>query len=286
MREIKRYIEERGRMIEEALDHFLPSQEMEPKVLHRAMRYTIFAGGKRLRPLLTLAAAECLGCEPERALPPACALELIHTYSLIHDDLPAMDNDNYRRGKPTSHRVFGEAVAILAGDALLTEAFRLLTDTELNKGLDSATLLKVSNEVAQAIGSLGMVGGQTADLTSGITDISPEWVEWIHHQKTGRLIQLAVRVGGMIGGADPERLELLSRFGRALGLAFQISDDILDGSAPTSKKGVTYTSVVGVAKARQRFQGLIDEALEAIAPFDERADPLRGLAKIVLSRVD
>ncbi len=286
MRDLKLYFGERRRMIEEALDHLLPSEEMEPKVLHRAMRYTLFAGGKRLRPLLTLAAAECLGCEPEQALAPACALEMIHTYSLIHDDLPAMDNDNYRRGKPTSHRVFGEAVAILAGDALLTEAFRLLTDVRLNKGIDPDTLLRISNEVAQGIGSLGMVGGQTAELTPGITEVSPEWVERVHHQKTGRLIRLAVRIGGMVGGADPKRLECLSSFGEALGLAFQISDDILDGPAPGPKKGVTYTSVLGVAKARQRLKGLIDEALGAIATFDERADPLRDIAKMVLSRVD
>lgn len=278
------YLKERKEMIEEALGHLLPGEDEAPLLLHRAMRYTVFSGGKRFRPILTLASCEATGAPGRRALVMACAVELIHSYSMIHDDLPAMDNDDYRRGKPTCHRVFGEALAILAGDALLTEAFRLLTDVQLNKGLPLNTLIRIAHGASQAIGSLGMVGGQVADLNLEGASVDLARVELVHRRKTGALINLAVMAGAMAGGASEGELKSLSQYGNQLGLAFQISDDMLD-LGKESEDEVTYPRVMGVEKALEVLKELVTDALEVIGGFDFKAEPLRGMARFVLARV-
>lgn len=285
--DIRAYLEEKRKLVEDSLDRCLPREDEEPGVLHRAMRYTVFAGGKRIRPVLTLATNECLGGGIHRALPVACAMELIHSYSLIHDDLPAMDNDDYRRGKPASHIVFGEAVAILAGDALLTEAFRLLTDTELNPGLSCELLLDIARDAAMAVGSLGMVGGQVADLRVDPAKADLGTVESIHSLKTGCLIQLAVKAGARLGNATAEQFEALSSYGRNLGLAFQISDDLLDREKEgweEERKKVTHPGIAGAPASRGRLRDIIEESLAFLNQFDSGADPLREIAKLIMLR--
>lgn len=278
------YLKERMEMIEGSLDHFLPGEDEPPQLLHRAMRYTVFSGGKRFRPLLTLASCEAVGGPAKRGLAVACGVELIHSYSIIHDDLPAMDNDDYRRGKPTSHRVFGEALAILAGDALLTEAFCLFTDVKLNKGMSQGTLIRIAHQAARAVGSLGMVGGQVADLNLEEAPVDLVRVESVHRQKTGALINLAVTAGALAGGAIEEELKSLSQYGDQLGLAFQISDDLLDFGEEREEE-VTYPRVLGVEKALETLKRLVGKALEAIDAFDFKAEPLREMARFVQARV-
>lgn len=293
--ETAEYLEARRHLVEEALDRYLPSETAEPALIHRAMRYSIFGGGKRLRPVLVLAAAEAVGGAPEPLLPVAAALELIHTYSLIHDDLPAMDDDDFRRGRPTSHRVFGEAVAILAGDALLTEAFGLLTGPECASCHDPRRLLTVIQEVASAAGSRGMVGGQTLDIASEGQKVDAAHLESLHRHKTGALIRAALRAGALLAGATPGQLTAVTAYGEAVGLAFQIADDILnvEGEATTTGKAVgsdaarrkaTYPAVHGLPEAKARAAGLVGEAIQALEPLGERADPLRGIARFIVER--
>lgn len=289
------YLEARRRLVEVALDRYLPSETTEPALIHRAMRYSVFGGGKRLRPVLVLAAAEAVGGATEPLLPVAAALELIHTYSLIHDDLPAMDDDDFRRGRPTSHRVFGEAVAILAGDALLTEAFGLLAGPECASRHDPGRLLTVTQEVASAAGSRGMVGGQTLDIASEGQKVDAAHLESLHRQKTGALIRTALRAGALLAGARPEQLAAITAYGEAVGLAFQIADDILnvEGEATATGKAVgsdaargkaTYPAVHGLQEAKARAAALVDEALQALEPLGERAEPLRGIARFIVER--
>jgi geranylgeranyl diphosphate synthase type II len=293
--QIEEYLRRRGRLVEKALERWVPGKDEFPPQVHKAMNYSLFAGGKRLRPILALAAAEAVGGRAADALPLACSLELIHTYSLIHDDLPSIDNDDLRRGKPTSHRVFGEGLAILAGDALLTEAFRLLARPDLMKNLSPATRLRVIYQVAHAAGSLGMVGGQVMDIACQAKKIDKPLLEYIHSHKTGALIAASVYAGGLVGGASLKEGRALSRYGQKLGLAFQITDDLLDIHGEPRKLGksvrkdqaqgkATYPALFGLSESRRQAEALMSEAIDHLKFFDHRADPLREIARFILQR--
>ncbi len=294
--ELKNYLRERCKLVDEALDSYLPREDELPASLHKSMRYSIFAGGKRVRPILLLAACEAVGGNLESAMPAACAMEMIHTYSLIHDDLPAMDNDDFRRGNPTNHKVFGEATAILAGDALLTEAFILLSSPKTLDLAGASRLISAIHEIARCSGSYGMVGGQVVDMESeGRDDIDLATVQYIHTHKTGALIKASVKVGALLGGADASTLAAITRFGEIIGLAFQIADDILDIEGTTEEIGkdagsdqargkATYPALVGITAAKERADELIQMALDALVDLDERANPLREIASYIVRR--
>ena len=303
MLDVSAYLDARARAVDAALDAALPPETAPPQTLHRAMRYSVFAGGKRIRPVIALAAAEAvLGGEvaaTRAAMPVAVALELIHTYSLIHDDLPAMDDDDLRRGRPTSHKVFGEAAAILAGDALLTEAFLVLSDAAAPAGVaadvHAGRWLAAAAEIARAAGAAGMVGGQMADLEGEGRALDLAEVDFIHLRKTAALIAAAAVAGGLVVGADAPRAAALRRFGVAAGHAFQIADDVLDveGEAAAMGKGTggdaaagkaTYPAVVGVAAAKARAAALAEEAVAALAPLGAAAAPLAAIARFVVAR--
>lgn len=282
-------------MIDRALDDCLPRGTGDPALIFEAVRYSVSAGGKRLRPILCMAAAEAVGGETEAVLPAACALEMIHTYSLIHDDLPAMDNDDFRRGKPTSHKVFGEGIAILAGDALLTEAFRLLGDRVRMPDVPPERTLQVVREIAEAAGFFGMVGGQVKDLLAEGEKVDLQTLYVIHRLKTGALILASLRAGAILAGAEEASLAPLSDYGRRIGLAFQIVDDILNvegdpallgkGTGSDAARGkVTFPALMGVEASRARAEELIREALASLKAFDERAAPLRAIARHILER--
>ena len=294
--DLKMYLKEQCALVDAALDRFLPKDTELPHSVHKAMRYSIFAGGKRVRPILMLAACQAVGGNSEHAIPAACAMEMIHTYSLIHDDLPAMDDDDFRRGNPTNHKVFGEAIAILAGDALLTEAFKLTSDPRFAAGCDPYGLLAVIHEIATCAGSYGMVGGQVVDMESeGSKDIDLATVQYIHTHKTGALIKASVVAGALLGGAAGQQLAAITRYGEAAGLAFQIADDILDIEGTTEEIGkdagsdkargkATYPAVMGVAAAKEEAQAMMDEALRALEIFGTEADPLREIARYIVQR--
>jgi geranylgeranyl diphosphate synthase, type II len=289
------YLEARKKIIDEALDSYLPGEDQYPPEIFKAVRYSLFAGGKRIRPILCLAAAEAVGGDVDQAMPVACALELIHTYSLIHDDLPAMDDDDYRRGMPTSHKVFGEGIAILAGDALLTEAFRILSERELLKKASPETILDVMREIAVAAGYFGMVGGQVVDLQSEGQAVDADTLHYIHMHKTGSMIVASVRAGALLFGAGEKDVEALSLYGRHVGLAFQVADDILNvegdrrmmgkGTGSDSGRGkMTYPALMGVDASRVKAADLVEAALTAIGHFDDRAIPLRMIASYITER--
>ena len=293
--DLKKYLQEKRTVIDDALEGFLPEVGGPAADVIKAMRYSLFAGGKRLRPILCMAGADSVGGQERAVLPVACALELIHTYSLIHDDLPVMDDDDLRRGKPTSHKVFGEAVALLAGDGLLTEAFRLISETEPGGRLTLQAVIKVMGLIGDAAGYQGMVGGQVVDIQSEGKPVTPELVQFIHTRKTGALITASVTSGAVLGGGNPDQVASITAYGKGIGLAFQISDDILDieGDSETMGKGVggdtqrgkaTYPSVHGLEKAREMEIEAVDGALDAIGAFDDRADPLRHIAKYIIER--
>jgi geranylgeranyl diphosphate synthase type II len=290
-------LEARRRLVETALDAALPAESAWPATIHRAVRYSLFAGGKRVRPLLVLAAGEAVGGETAALMPLACAVEMIHTYSLIHDDLPAMDNDDLRRGKPTSHKVFGEAMAILAGDALLTRAFHLLVDLPARVSAEDARRrVEAAAILGEAAGTSGLIGGQVADLEAeGDGSIGADALERLHRAKTGALLSACVRGGGVLGGASREELERLSGYGSAVGLAFQVVDDILDATAGADQLGktagkdaaagkATYVRVHGLEGARRIAASLRTQASEAIAPLGERAALLDALAGLIVER--
>ena len=294
--DLKHYLKEQCQRIDAALDKLLPLETDLPHSVHKAMRYSVFAGGKRVRPILMLAACQAVGGDTGRAVPAACAMEMIHTYSLIHDDLPAMDDDDFRRGSPTNHKVFGEAIAILAGDALLTEAFRLVSDPRHAVGCDAAVRLAVINEIATCAGSHGMVGGQVVDMESeGKPEIDLPTVQYIHTHKTGALIKASVVSGALLGGAHGKELSAVTRYGEAAGLAFQIADDILDIEGTTEEIGkdagsdeargkATYPAVIGLSAAKEEAQAMMDEALRALDVFGEEAEPLREIARYIVKR--
>lgn len=293
--QLQPYLQERISLVETALDRFLPQVDTLPSTLHDAMRYSVFAGGKRIRPVLMIAACEAVGGTAQQVVPAACAIEMIHSYSLIHDDLPAMDDDDYRRGKPTNHKVYGEATAILAGDGLLTEAFILLSSPEVWENLSAETRREVIHLLARSAGSRGMVGGQVVDMESEGTPIDLPTLEYIHTHKTGALILAAIEIGAVIGGADEQQRRALRRYGEAAGLSFQIADDILDIVADQAELGkdvgsdqergkATYPALLGLEEARQRARELRDIAFSALDRFDEMARPLREIADYIVAR--
>lgn len=294
--DLKAYLKEKITLVDAALERYLPTEDERPQSLHKAMRYSIFAGGKRVRPVLLLAACEAVSGAVDKAMPAACAMEMIHTYSLIHDDLPAMDDDDFRRGRPTNHKVFGEAIAILAGDGLLTEAFKLMANPTFAAGADPAARLAVISEIATCAGSYGMVGGQVVDMESeGQPEIDLPTVQYIHTHKTGALIKASVVAGALLGGADQHQLAAIRRYGEAAGLAFQIADDILDIEGTTEEIGkdagsdeargkATYPAVMGLAAAKQEAKAMMDEALTALSIFGAEADPLREIARYIVER--
>ena len=266
---------------------FLGSPGKLPPTLYESMRYSLSAGGKRIRPILSIASCEAVGGMTEDVIPAAIAIEMIHTYSLIHDDLPAMDNDDLRRGKPTNHKVFGEATAILAGDGLLTLAFSILS------GVSNS--MKIIHEIALAAGPEGMVGGQQLDIENEGKNIDVKALEELHRRKTGALILAAVRSGGIAGGAAETQLSALTDYGMKIGLAFQIADDILDlegdveyiGKSPgkdVKQNKNTYPALLGLAESKIVARNLVDEALEALESFDEKAVPLRMIAEYIIDR--
>jgi geranylgeranyl diphosphate synthase, type II len=289
------YLEARRRAVDEALDRYLPPSTAPPPVIHEAMRYSVFAGGKRLRPILVIAGAEAAGGQMADVLPTACCFELIHTYSLVHDDLPAMDDDDYRRGRLTNHKVFGEAIAVLAGDALLTHALGLVA---VNFGLGKAAadvFPRVLAEITGAAGTDGMVGGQVVDVQSEGKTVPAETLEYIHTRKTAALIRGALRSGALLAGAPEAALTALTTYGERIGLAFQIVDDILDveGSLETLGKTagkdqrqqkMTYPSLHGLPASKARAAALTREAHAALAPLGPAAEPLRALAGFILNR--
>lgn len=275
-----------------AMDGFLPSEGERPGTMHTAMRYCVFAGGKRLRPVLCMAAAEACGGAREDALPAACALELMHTYSLVHDDLPCMDDDDLRRGRPTCHKVYGEGMAVLCGDALLTEAFIVLAKA---KGTERYPVGAMVAELAETGGSRKLIGGQVLDLEGEGKNLSLEELLRIHEAKTAALLTCSVRLGAMSANASPEQLAALSKFGYALGLAFQVIDDILDVTQTTEALGktagkdqsvdkATYPSVIGLEASRQEAHRLTAEALGALEPLGAKGERLREIAEWMLVR--
>jgi geranylgeranyl diphosphate synthase type II len=291
-RDLGEYLADRRKAVERALDRFLPRADAPPARLHEAMRYSIFSGGKRLRPILAIASYEVIGGKGEPTLAPACATELIHTYSLIHDDLPAMDDDDLRRGRPTCHRVFGEAVAVLAGDALLTLAFEIVAR---EPSLAAAVRLSIIAELARANGSDGMVGGQAADIEGEGTTPTVESVEAIHGRKTAGPLAASVLVGALAAGAGEAQLQALGSYGRSVGLAFQIVDDVLDvtGSEAVVGKSVgkdaargklTYPGAVGTEAAQARALELAAAAVSALDDFGDEAWVLREIARFVVER--
>ena len=275
-----------------ALDRFLPGEKTKPATLHQAMRYSLFAGSKRMRPALLLAAAAACGGSETDALPLACAVECIHTYSLIHDDLPAMDDDDFRRGKPTNHKVYGEGIAVLAGDALLTQAFEIAAQA---KGWPRYPHRELVLELARAAGSLQLVAGQVADLEGEGKKLSVSELRYIHERKTSALLCCSVRLGGMSANCTPARLQALTDFGYHVGLAFQVIDDILDVTQTSEQLGktagkdvavqkATYPAIVGLEKSRKIAAQLTAKAFAALKPFKGKAAALEALAQYLLKR--
>jgi geranylgeranyl diphosphate synthase, type II len=290
---LSEYLSRRKALVDEALDRFLPPVTDVPQQLHEAIRYSVLAPGKRLRPILVLASAEAVGGAPETVLRTACALECIHVFSLIHDDLPCMDNDDYRRGRLTNHKVYGEAMAMLAGDALLTLAFEMVADNAAAVGAERtvAALKLISN----ATGTWGMVGGQVVDIESEGKEIGVETLRYIHAHKTGALLTVSSLVGAVLCGANAEQQEALRQYGRSIGLAFQIADDILDivgdqekiGKPVGSDEGndkATYPKLFGLDESRRMAHAEVIKAVSTLDGFGEPAEPLRAIARYIVER--
>ena len=293
--DIKNYLEHKRQDVDRFLESVMPAEDAPPATLHKAMRYSLFAGGKRVRPILAIASCEAIAGPLPSILPVASALELIHTYSLIHDDLPAMDNDDYRRGKLTNHKVFGEAMAILAGDALLTMAFDLVSRPEMSNGLAPRAQVRVIQELAAGSGDVGMVGGQVADIEAEGQDIDLATLEGVHRWKTGKLIRASVRIGAIVGGASAVQLDALTGYAEDIGLAFQIADDVLnvtgtreelgkDANTDASRGKKTYPTFFGVDGARKLAKERVTSAIQHLTDFDVKADPLRELARYITAR--
>jgi geranylgeranyl diphosphate synthase type II len=290
--ELKAYLAATQKKIDRTLHRYLPKETARPATIHKAMRYSLFAGGKRLRPVLCLAAAEACDGKIDAALPLACAVECIHTYSLIHDDLPSMDNDDFRRGRPTSHKVFGEGTAVLTGDALLTAAFEIATHAAATRRY---SLRDIFREIATGAGSRKLIAGQVADLEAEGQTITRAELRYIHENKTAALLTSSVRLGAMSANATARQLAALTDFGRSLGLAFQVIDDILDVTQTSEKLGksagkdvaaqkATYPAVIGLEKSRVEAKRLTRQAHEALEIFGAKADTLRALANYLLER--
>ena len=286
------YLQSQQKEIDRALDRFLPKATVRPATIHKAMRYSLFAGGKRLRPILCLAAAEACGGKMKAALPLACALECIHTYSLVHDDLPSMDNDDFRRGRPTCHKVFGDGIAVLAGDALLTVAFEIAAHGPESRRYNLRAMLR---ELSDAASSRKLIAGQVADLEAEGRKVTRTELRYIHENKTAAILTTSVRLGAMSANATARQLDAITEFGRALGLAFQVIDDILDVTQTSEKLGksagkdvaahkATYPSVIGLDKSRKEAQRLTRKAHSALKVFGTDADRLHELANHLLRR--
>lgn len=295
--DIKTYLAKKKDLVDKTLEKLVPPATMFPTSVHEAMRYSLFAGGKRVRPILAIAAAEALGAKTADLLPIAGSLELIHTYSLIHDDLPAMDDDDFRRGRATCHKMYGEAIAILAGDGLLNMAFEALSDPRRLKAVPANRLISIIKEISTASGVFGMVGGQVVDMESEGKDVDLPTLEYIHTHKTGALIRASVRTGALYAKAGKRQFTALSRYGEMVGLAFQIADDILDitGTQEEIGKDVgsdiekgkkTFPSFYGLEESRTRAAEVADKAVQSLREFDRKADPLRELAKYIVNRVN
>jgi geranylgeranyl diphosphate synthase type II len=293
--DIRQYLEQKREAVDRFLESVIPDAQTVPTTLHESMRYSLFAGGKRVRPILAIATAEAVGTPAPAVMPIACSLELIHTYSLIHDDLPAMDNDDYRRGKPTNHMVYGEAMAILAGDSLLTMAFELCSRTSLVKGIDPARQVRLIEELAFGSGNRGMVGGQVLDIQAENQDIDLATLQSIHKHKTGMLIRAAVRMGAITAGATPSQLDDLTGYAEDIGLAFQIADDVLNVTGTREELGKnpntdaqrgkkTYPTFYGVEGAQKLADESMTRAINRLSSFGPPADPLRELARYITSR--
>jgi geranylgeranyl diphosphate synthase, type II len=287
------YLVEQQQLVERALDEWVPGENVEPSSIHKAIRYSLFAGGKRIRPVLAMAAARAVSAAPEGVENAAATLEMIHTYSLIHDDLPAMDNDDLRRGRPTCHKVFGDAIAILAGDALCTLAFEVLSRLP---SIDPERKIHLIEELSRASGTVGgMIGGQVHDMEGERQTPSARLLETIHRAKTGALLRASVRMGAIYGGADAQQLHALTAFGEHIGLAFQIVDDILDVEQTSEELGktagkdeaqqkITFPAVYGLGRSREMAEEERIRAHDALEPFDDGADRLRQLADLVVQR--
>ncbi len=292
---IEAWLARRAEEVNAELARRVPAEDAPPASIHRAMRYSLLAGGKRLRPALVLSCGEALGAQAAALMPAACAIEMIHTYSLIHDDLPAMDDDDLRRGRPTCHKVFGEAVAILAGDALLTRAFQLLAAEDAAP--DAARRLALVQECSRAAGTVdGMIGGQVVDMESEGKPVDAPTLEYIHRAKTGAILEASCVAGALVAGAGAEQVERVRTYGRRIGLAFQIADDVLDVTSTAEQLGktpgkdvaagkATYPALYGVEASRQKAQELVAQAIEAVSGFGPSAQLLGSLARFVVARV-
>lgn len=292
---IKDYLEEKRIAVDQFLDDVSPPPTTAPTTLHESMRYSLMAGGKRIRPILTIAAAEAIGTTPPGLMAVACSLEFIHTYSLIHDDLPSMDNDDFRRGKPTNHKVYGEAMAILAGDALLTMAFDLCSRPDLMKACDPTRQIRLIQELAYGSGNMGMVGGQVFDIQAENKDIDLPTLQNIHKHKTGTLIRAAVRMGAIAAGATDRQLDDMTSYAEDIGLAFQIADDVLNVTGTREELGKnpntdaergkkTYPTFYGIDGARKLADECVARAIQRLSSFSSAADPLREIARYITSR--
>jgi geranylgeranyl diphosphate synthase type II len=292
---IKDYLEQKRLEVDRFLEEVTPPAATPPVALHESMRYSLLGGGKRVRPILAIAAAEALGPSPPGLMAVACSLELIHTYSLIHDDLPSMDNDDFRRGKPTNHKVYGEAMAILAGDALLTMAFDLISRPDLMKGCDPVRQVRILQELAFGSGNMGMVGGQVFDIQAEHQDIDLPTLQNIHKHKTGMLIRAAARMGAIAGGANDRQLDDMTGYAEDVGLAFQIADDVLNVTGTREELGKnpntdaergkkTYPAFYGVEGAKRLADECATRAIARLSSFGASADPLRDLARYITAR--
>ena len=281
----KKYLENKKNIIDKALDEYLPPEENSPSIIHKAIRYSVFGGGKRIRPILTLATAELFGRDTESVIKAACGIELIHTFSLIHDDLPSIDNDDFRRGKPSSHKVFGEAIAILAGDALLVSGFDLITKNVEVKEIKKQSILKVIKETSFYIGTENMLGGQVEDITLNDKDITKADLINLYMKKTAALICLSIRSGAILSGAKQRQLKALTKYGKNIGLAFQIIDDMLDIMQDQRDAGkLNYANKFGMKESKNESERLIKEAKDSLKIFNHKAEILRNIADYLLTR--
>jgi geranylgeranyl diphosphate synthase type II len=290
--DLKAYIADRRNLVDCALNKAMPKTSAKPTTIHEAMRHSIFAGGKRLRPILTIAAAEACGGQIDAAMSAACAVECLHTYTLIHDDLPCMDDDDFRRGHPTCHKVYGDGIAVLAGDALQSIAFEIITDTPLTKRYKTADYVR---ELAQTGGSQKLIGGQVADIEAEGADLTRAQLKYIHLNKTSALLTSAIRFGGMSANATDKKLQALTIFGESLGLAFQVIDDILDVTQTTEKLGksagkdvavgkATYPAIIGLEASRKEATRLTKKAIAALKIFGKKGTVLESIARHMLDR--
>jgi len=281
----KKYLENKKNIIDKTLDEYLPPEEKAPSIIHKAMRYSVFGGGKRIRPIFTLATAELFGREAESVLRAACGIELIHTFSLIHDDLPSIDNDDFRRGKPSNHKVFGEAIALLAGDALLVSGFDLIIKNSEVKEIKKQSILKLIKETSFYIGTENMLGGQVEDITAKNEDITKEDLVNLYMKKTAALICLSIRAGAILSGANQRQLKALTKYGENIGLAFQIIDDMLDiMQDQRDMRKPTYANKYGIKESKSESERLIGEAKDSLRIFNQKAEILRNIADYLLTR--